>query len=58
MTQNVYLVDETTNRSVFVAAAAYVNGNGTMNQEQYRYDDVTQPLFDGLAEVIAKSYLN
>lgn len=58
VTQNTYLIDETTGRSVFVAATVYVNGSGTMNQEQYRYEDVTQPLFDGLAEVIAKTYLN
>lgn len=56
--QNTYLVDETTHRSVFVSATAYVNGNGTMNLDQYRYDDVTQPLFDGLADVIAHQFLN
>ena len=56
--QNSYLVNETSKRSVFVAATLHVNEDGTLNDDQYEYSEVAKPFIDALGELLAKHYLN
>ena len=55
---NGYFSDETTGRAVFVAATLHVNGNGTMNDDQYEYGEVAAPFVQALGELVAKQYLD
>lgn len=55
--QNSYVVDETTGRSVFVAATLYTNANGTMNDDQYEYDEVAMPFVQGLGDFVTHQFL-
>lgn len=52
-----YVVDETTHRSMFVAAAIYANDNGTLNDDRYQYDDIAEPFITHLGEVTARAFL-
>lgn len=55
--ENSYAIDETSGRSVFVAAVIYANDNGTINDDRYQYEDVAEPFIARLGQVIAQSFL-
>lgn len=52
--ENSYVVDETTNRSVFVSATIYANDNETINDDRYEYETVADPFIGHLGRVIAR----
>lgn len=55
--ENSYVVDETTKRSFFVAAAVYANDNETLNDDNYPYESVAEPLFTGIGRALARTVL-
>lgn len=56
-TENAMIWNETTDRSIFVAATLYTNANGVLNDDTYEYDTVTAPFFAALGEAVARTYL-
>lgn len=55
--ENSYVVDDTTNRGVFVAATIYANDNETINDDRYEYATVADPFIGHLGRVIARTLL-
>lgn len=52
-----YVTNETTGRSVFVAAVVYANDNETMNDDRYQYEDVAEPFVAHLGHLVARTFL-
>lgn len=55
--ENSYVADETTGRSVFVAAVVYANDNGTLNDDRYEYEAVADPFIARVGKLVAQSFL-
>jgi hypothetical protein len=54
--ENAYVVDETTGRSFFVAAAVYANDSG-VGDDRYEYTTVAGPFVQRLGHVLARTLL-
>ncbi len=54
--ENAYVLDETTNRSFFVAAAVYANDSG-IGDDRYEYSTVAGPFVNRLGRVLARTLL-
>ncbi len=52
--ENAYVVDKTTGRSFFLAAAVYANPDETMNDDSYGYDATSFPALADVAEAVAR----
>ena len=52
-----YVTNETTGRSVFVAAVVYANDNDVLNDDRYPYGDVADPFVARLGRVVARAFL-
>jgi hypothetical protein len=52
-----YVTNETTGRSVFVAAVVYANDNDVLNDDRYPYGDVADPFVARLGHVVARAFL-
>jgi hypothetical protein len=55
--ENVYVVDDTTHRSLFLTAVVQANSNQVINDDQYDYDRVSGPVLVNVAKVVAKRWL-
>ncbi len=56
--ENCHLTNPANGRSVFVTAALYTNSDGTLNDDQYEYSTIADPLLADLGELIARQWLS
>jgi hypothetical protein len=52
--ENAYVVDQRRKRAMFFTVAIYANADGTLNDDQYDYDTVANPLIHDLAEAVVR----
>jgi hypothetical protein len=52
--ENAYVVDEQKKRAMFLTVAIYANADGTLNDDQYEYDTVSDPFIHDLAEAVVR----
>lgn len=52
--ENAYVVDEQRKRAMFFTVAIYANTDGTLNDDQYDYDNVANPFIHDLAEAVVR----
>jgi hypothetical protein len=55
--ENAHLHNPANGRSVFVTAALYTNSDGVLNDDQYEYTSLADPLLADLGELIARRWL-
>lgn len=55
--ENAFVTSPKTGRSFFVATTVYANGNETMNDDRYEYDEVAAPFIARLGVVLAQHLL-
>lgn len=53
--ENVYVIDESTGRSFFLAASIYANDNEILNDDRYEYDSLANPFLVRLGETIGRT---
>ncbi|MCR9244347.1 MAG: class A beta-lactamase-related serine hydrolase [bacterium] len=56
-TDNAYIEDTRTGRGFFLAAVLYTNPDGILNDDRYAYEELADPFFDDLGEVITRAVL-
>jgi hypothetical protein len=56
--ENCHLTNPANGRSVFVTTALYTNQDGTLNDDQYEYSTIADPLLADLGELIARQWLS
>ena len=52
--ENAYVEDRRTGRGFFLAVVLYTNPNRTLNDDDYAYENVADPFFADLGEVVAR----
>lgn len=53
-TENAWVVHVQSGRALFVAATIYTNANGVLNDGKYEYEEVADPFFAALGEVVGR----
>lgn len=53
--ENIYVVDESTGRSFFLAATIYANDNEILNDDRYEYDSLANPFLVRLGETLGRT---
>jgi hypothetical protein len=52
--ENAYVVDQQRERAMFLTVAIYANADGTLNDDRYDYDRVSDPFIHDLAEAVVR----
>jgi hypothetical protein len=55
--ENAWVVDQSSGRSLFLAAAVYTNADGVLNDDAYDYEGVALPFLRDLGEAVARRSL-
>lgn len=53
--ENAYVEDRRTGRGFFLAIVLYTNPDGVLNDDAYGYEELADPFFDDVGEVIARA---
>lgn len=52
--ENAYVVDVETGKGFFLSAVIYTNADGTLNDDEYEYEQIADPFLADLGEVVAR----
>lgn len=52
--ENAYVLDQQRKRAMFFTVAIYANADGTLNDDKYEYDTVSDPFIHDLAEAVVR----
>lgn len=56
--ENAYLWNPANGKGVFLTAALYTNADGVLNDDEYEYEEVADPVLADLGELVARRWLS